>query len=227
MAPRRSAGFTLIELLVVIAIIAILAAILFPIFVRAQESARRSRCLNNLKQLGLAAQNYAELYNGYYPTTRCKSNALHWPFGDWNDGHPVYHNDYLGLRALIPYVRNKKVFFCPSNIFFSIKGYDYYWQPGNYFAGYCYWGNYLLKSSGGTPLLTEKEVAINSGRFPYTLLMSDLITGGGGLGWNSHNYLSQDGGNLLYNDGHVKWKYIGKMKLLVTITGPPAVDFYY
>ena len=220
-------GFTLIELLVVIAIIAILAAILFPIFSMARESSKRSACINNLRQLTFGAQAYAEQYNGFYPTTRCLPNALHWPFGDWNDGHPVYHNDCLGLRALIPYVKNKKVFFCPSNFWFGTKAYQYYWQPGNYFAGYCYWGNYLLKDSSGNPLLTEKEVAVNTGRYPYTLLISDFITGGGGLGWNSHNYKEMIGGNLAYNDGHVKWKYAKQMKKLITITGPPAVDFYW
>lgn len=223
----RRRGFTLIELLVVIAIIAILAAILFPIFLRAKTSAARSTCINNLKQLSVAAQTYADLYNGYYPSTRNDSRALHWPFGDWNDGHPIYRNSNLGLRALIPYVKNKKVFFCPSNVFFSIKGYKSYWRPGNYFAGYCYWGRYILTSSGGVQLLTEKQVAVNTGRYPNTLLISDMITGGGGLGWNSHDYNSMEGGNLLYNDGHVKWKWSKQMKLLITITGPPAVDFYW
>lgn len=227
MYKSRRSGFTLIELLVVIAIIAILAAILFPIFTNAKASAKRSACMSNLKQLSLAAQNYADLYNGYYPTTRCRVGALHWPFGDWNDGHPVYRNDYLGLRALIPYVKNKRVFFCPANNWFGIKAYDSYWKPGNYFAGYCYWGNYLLKDSSGNPLLTDKQVAINTGHDPYALLVSDFITGGGGLGWNSHNFNKMEGGNLLYNDGHAKWKWAKQMKLLITITGPPAVDFYY
>src|ERR687888_166883 len=66
MGQRR--GFTLIELLVVIAIIAILAAILFPVFARARESARRSTCLSNLKQIGTATLMYLQDYDDTYPS---------------------------------------------------------------------------------------------------------------------------------------------------------------
>lgn len=219
MKKRVGSGFTLIELLVVIAIIAILAAILFPIFSQAKASARRSACLNNLKQLGTAAQMYAEQYNGYYPAARVTKGYVHWPFGDWNDGHPYYKNQNLGLRALIPYVKNSNVFFCPSNNFFKSPP---YWRPGNYYAGYCYWGNYLIDSLGAH--LTEDDVAVNTGRHPYSLLMSDLIVGNA---WNSHEPKEIQGGHLLYNDGHVKWKWTKQMKPFVTITGPPAVTFYW
>jgi prepilin-type N-terminal cleavage/methylation domain-containing protein len=63
----RKKGFTLIELLVVIAIIAILAAILFPVFARAREKARQSACLSNVKQLGLGIMQYVQDYDGMYP----------------------------------------------------------------------------------------------------------------------------------------------------------------
>ena len=63
----RRSGFTLIELLVVIAIIAILAAILFPVFARARESARRTSCISNLKQLALGTMMYAQDYDETYP----------------------------------------------------------------------------------------------------------------------------------------------------------------
>lgn len=73
----RRRAFTMIELLFVIAIIAILAAILFPVFARARESARRSGCANNLQQLGVALGMYAQSYDGRYPRTNNDFGAIH------------------------------------------------------------------------------------------------------------------------------------------------------
>ena len=73
MNGRRARGFTLIELLVVIAIIAILAAILFPVFARARENARKSTCQSNLKQIGTAFLQYAQDYERY-PASRLGTN---------------------------------------------------------------------------------------------------------------------------------------------------------
>lgn len=218
----RKRGFTLIELLIVIAIIAILAAILFPVFGRVKESGRRSKCLGNLRQIGTALALYADDYKDRYPPAR----LMHWPFGDWNDGHPTYGNGYLGFRALDPYIKSEKVFVCPSNRFFKSPP---YWKPGAYWAGYCYWGNYLRAP------LTEEHVATRAGHMPQSLLASDIIiTGAQGtpssadqIGWNSHTPKDTQGGNLLYNDYHVKWKHFTEMKVLFSINGPPNVTFYY
>ncbi len=99
---RRERGFTLIELLVVIAIIAILAAILFPVFARARENARKSTCQSNLKQLGLGIMQYVQDYDERYPSVY--DDARGYPAGRliWAD-------------KIMPYVKNRKVFVCPSN----------------------------------------------------------------------------------------------------------------
>jgi len=94
---RYEKGFTLIELLVVIAIIAILAAILFPVFARARESARRTNCLSNLKQLALGSMMYAQDYDEKLPVGATQGNPL-----------------LNVVQALWPYVRNRPIFYCPS-----------------------------------------------------------------------------------------------------------------
>ncbi len=96
----RNFGFTLIELLVVIAIIAILAAILFPVFARARENARRSSCQSNLKQIGLGIMQYAQDYD-----ERMVSGASALTPG----------NDVIWIELLQPYVKSYQVFQCPSN----------------------------------------------------------------------------------------------------------------
>ncbi len=96
-------GFTLIELLVVIAIIAILAALLFPVFMRAKESANMSNCSSNERQLGLAMQSYAEDWDNSFPMAWWQSRPPTKKFGLWIR---------LYLDDLLPYVKNYKIFLC-------------------------------------------------------------------------------------------------------------------
>jgi prepilin-type N-terminal cleavage/methylation domain-containing protein len=93
-------GFTLIELLIVVAIISILTAILFPVFARARENARRASCLSNLKQLGLGVMMYVQDYDGIYPRAYAGYSASY-PYVYWN-------------QQVYPYVKNGQVFVCPS-----------------------------------------------------------------------------------------------------------------
>src|SRR6478735_4043026 len=99
---RRPRGFTLIELLVVIAIIAILAAILFPVFAQAREAARQSTCISNLKQLGTALSMYSSDYDSTLMQTSWEKSPgfnfqVHW--------------SYLAQ----PYVKNVGIFYCLSD----------------------------------------------------------------------------------------------------------------
>ncbi|HZO87569.1 MAG TPA: prepilin-type N-terminal cleavage/methylation domain-containing protein [Chthonomonadaceae bacterium] len=108
---RSKSGFTLIELLVVIAIIAILAAILFPVFAQARERARAVSCLSNTKQLGLAEMMYAQDYDETY-----WSNP--WPGGGISPGNceaPACAGTTFWSDLLMPYIKNTGIFDCPSN----------------------------------------------------------------------------------------------------------------
>jgi prepilin-type N-terminal cleavage/methylation domain-containing protein len=106
----RRRGFTLIELLVVIAIIAILAAILFPVFARAREKARAASCQSNMKQIMLAMIMYASDYDGKITNDRmgrCTGNSAANRCGAGTDY-------YTWEWAMNPYVKNAQLFVCPS-----------------------------------------------------------------------------------------------------------------
>ncbi len=197
-------GFTLIELLVVIAIIAILAAILFPVFARAREKARQTSCLSNLKQLALAFQMYAQDYDG-----RCAGLYIYTPTTTYrvycgNSGDYIYWMDML-----YPYVKNKQVFKCPS---VSPSEYTRYWggYGWNYSAGYVlnhpdpdrtgpwYEGVKLaeIEHPSASPFLAD----CTTWRFhPYYVLNYGVA--GHDFWPMRHN----EGDNFAFCDGHAKW----------------------
>lgn len=111
MSVRRE-GFTLIELLVVIAIIAILAAILLPVFSRARASAHRTTCLSNLKQIGLALASYSSDYDGLLVNWCVSHPNPNWAPTPENDPAP---NIITWDVSILPYLKNVQVLRCPSN----------------------------------------------------------------------------------------------------------------
>jgi len=127
----RRRGFTLIELLVVIAIIAILAAILFPVFAKAREKARQASCMSNLKQIGLALAMYTS------------DNNEIWPGGDYT-GRPSadcqrYGGSWDGWisNLITPYTRNQQLYRCPS------RTNGWFADPWNNWQHISYCFNYL------------------------------------------------------------------------------------
>src|SRR5579862_1008968 len=109
----RSRGFTLIELLVVIAIIAILAAILFPVFAQARESARKISCLSNTKQLGLGIMQYVQDYDETYPMDEWNASTIGVSDNDTKSGN--YLTVVTWLWQTYPYIKNRQIFVCASD----------------------------------------------------------------------------------------------------------------
>lgn len=193
-------GFTLIELLVVIAIIAILAAILFPVFARAREKARQTSCLNNLKQLGLAALQYAQDYDEKFPSLRVAApmNIPQMaPYGSWGwqDGYGYW---YSFTFVLYPYVKNTQVFQCPSNNH-SNCGISYA-PPNN------------ARNAAGTVInyfnVVQKLASFT--RPSESMMLTEAGAGGGdpyvlNTAWYCCADVHNEGGNIVFVDGHAKW----------------------
>lgn len=197
-SPRLRA-FTLIELLVVIAIIALLAAILFPVFSRARENARRSSCLNNMKNLGTAIMMYATDYDEMLPYEEYAWNTTgknHWD------------------KMVFPYVKNVQVFQCPSGTGQQINvenGTDWPAKPNRDYA----MNDWLC----GTAVTATKRL-----KLPQIQNTADIFLIGEGLRTNLGGWYSAiqygttagggafvrpnahlEGSTFMYCDGHAKW----------------------
>jgi len=140
-------GFTLIELLVVIAIIAILAAILFPVFARAREKARQTSCLSNIRQIGTATMMYAQDYDECCPGHGGDAN----PAEAWPD-------------MLLPYCKNGQIFRCPSASQGNTSMWGHFYVQGTY--PLCYGQNCYYMS---WEILGQQEDTVG------TLMIADSI----------------------------------------------------
>ncbi len=197
---RRERGFTLIELLVVIAIIAILAAILFPVFARAREKAKQTSCLSNLKQLGLAMVMYAQDYDETH--TRLSFGYLYSPpvpsepaFNKRSDGRW----EYTWPTTIYPYVNNTQIFRCPSTSYTNAG--VAYGVPSNCFDRH---GNLAQLFARTTPLRTSEL------RQPaQTIMISEKYGGNPQYILSGQYYVMRadhnEGGNVAFFDGHAKW----------------------
>jgi prepilin-type N-terminal cleavage/methylation domain-containing protein/prepilin-type processing-associated H-X9-DG protein len=231
---RENKGFTLIELLVVVAIISVLAAILFPVFARARENARRSNCLSNLKQIGLAMMMYSQDYDEHMMTSRVQQEPDHADIFAYPSGHKDYRNEWY--NQLFPYNKNYQIYTCPSaDSDLTYSGYGYttvFSYSYNYAAPYgplftnanrgVNLGN--MKESGASLAAIEKPsetVAVTEGSRDLVRLNTgadateDTLTAKGECAYATTNYQNClrtrhfDTLNVLFIDGHVKamnWK---------------------
>ncbi|PQV63283.1 hypothetical protein B1R32_11310 [Abditibacterium utsteinense] len=207
---NKKFGFTLIELLVVIAIIAILAAILFPVFGRARENARRSSCQSNLKQIGLGIMQYVQDYDEYLP------NYVR------NGTSPTnkFISDYTVWADVIqPYIKSTQLFVCPSNTFANAP--QNLQTNSTVRMAYCAttagnntgaFGDYSapavgivdLDNSSETFMVGEAAQGATDGGY---VIFPSVFTNTNGRKPGAIHFT---GGNWLYADGHVKYLDISK-----------------
>jgi prepilin-type N-terminal cleavage/methylation domain-containing protein/prepilin-type processing-associated H-X9-DG protein len=236
---RQPAAFTLIELLVVIAIIALLVAILFPVFVQARANARNTTDMSNLRQIGIATMLYLQDYDERFV-----------PVGSWNDPSVTPHTNPQspgqglvwqgwGLR-LLPYTKSREIFHSPwmpdratwwtgacatSNGMKLTNTYQYNWflgADGSY--PYDFPPDYYTRTPNGRPLsvpMSLGEISQPANTVAFMLNQATSPFGNEfGCAWNTlessdfDNKLRwravfRDGGNLAFADGHVKF-YIAK-----------------
>jgi prepilin-type N-terminal cleavage/methylation domain-containing protein/prepilin-type processing-associated H-X9-DG protein len=209
----KTRGFTLIELLVVIAIIAILAAILFPVFARARMRAHTATCISNLKQLSNAMLMYADDNQGRLPDVGWGYNTSNWCGFDRSRKWAVVENG-----SLWPYVRSAKVYLCPLDRNREANPANVVPPPGKSIR------DFPLSYSMNSDL--DKKKVDSIGKDPTRMLLlihearnpKDSTTGNPNVGINDGIFLPTpgytqdvpdrvhyDGTTIAYLDGHARW----------------------
>ncbi len=178
MQRKNTLAFTLIELLVVIAIIAILAAILFPVFAKARERAKQTACVSNMKQIGTALTAYGQDYDELYPPTRLSGGDGSYTLGDptWKD-------------AISGWVKNTDVYQCPANEYawfrggsYSMKGDESGRYPRSYAINNAVNLNDVDKSQSMSKVKRPAHtILICESRFPH--VNQYALGGGNSLAW--------------------------------------------
>ena len=221
---KNSSGFTLIELLVVIAIIAILAAILFPVFAQAREKARQAACVSNVKQISLAFTMYAQDYDETY----VHAGFLPW-FNYSDNGSQITSNQpYVGCKGwpcvlpdgratfaarLMPYINNYEIWKCPSANNGSTNGPGWYPSAARFTVGagqkaISYWYNVSFSafSLAGVDEPANRAFLGETGRVRAGY---DLNSGRDGYArvskWSDFYRPHAGGTNLGFADGHAKY----------------------
>lgn len=198
-AVRRVSGFTLVELLTVVAIIALLASILFPVFARARENARRSSCQSNLKQLGLAVLMYVGDYDERLPGSSANDSQV--------------TKIWTRLDA---YLKNAQIIVCPSAVPRGASSYGYNYSP------------LCTDPDSGCRLISQianpaQTVLFTDGRAdtardfiypPTAWKLNTDVDGGTYFGGNDFGEVTPrhfEGVDVNWADGHVKWSSIAAL----------------
>ena len=152
-------GFTLIELLVVVAIIALLAAILFPVFARARENARRASCQSNMKQLGFTQ--YLQDYDEFYPVGVFTGNT---DSSGCDTANPYGNRGYGWAGQIYPYVKSQQIYTCPSDPFSSnANGVEVSYFYTDAIPGGCVSGSYKVGVRGSLALMNAPARTVLAG----------------------------------------------------------------
>jgi prepilin-type N-terminal cleavage/methylation domain-containing protein/prepilin-type processing-associated H-X9-DG protein len=225
---KSRSGFTLIELLVVIAIIAILAAILLPVFASARESARKASCENNLKQLSTAVMAYTQDYDESMPP---QANPPVPPTGGAPASTTVVAAGLPGNweDEIYSYLKSSGVYHCPDDSNGGTKtsyaANAYSGSAGNY-AVFSPTGTNLsiLATPANTVLFAELPGAGNGTTVSAVYGPGNLTLGaavGSAGAWNAVVHGGNQGSNYAYADGHVKYLQAGRRPVAAAAAGNP------